>query len=208
MLKDDTGQEKQTPGISRTDVVDVVKQVILSLKKEEQSEQANDQTAQKVDSMYRQICDSEGNCRLITRQEFARYKAEEKAEREKREKLPSMNAQLRSGMSRSELEDRDRKFARIVEEAGATAVDAHRFVVNDKESRTGLKNGVLKMLEPEEIQDFLTKCFVGSDGQVICSGLEARGFRVQKQEDGKNNWVTVGVGEEKKQEKKKVESHF
>lgn len=207
MLENDKGQEKQA-GISRADVVDVVKQVILSLKKEEQSQQANDQTAQKVDSMYRQICDSEGNCRLITRQEFARYKVEEKAEREKREKLPSMNAELRSGMSRSELEDRDRKFARIIEEGGGTAVDAHRFVVNDKQSRPGLKNQVLRMLKPDEIQEFLTKCFVGPDGQVVCSGLEARGFRVQKQEDGKNNWTTLGVAEEKKQEKKKVQSHF
>ncbi len=203
MLEDDRGREKQVPGITKSDLVGVVKRVMQGMKEQEESKEATDQTAQKVDSIFRQVCDSEGNCRLITREEFARYKAEEKVEREKREKLPKMNAHRRDSMSPSELDDRDRKFARLIEQAGGTTVDAHRFVVNDRESRPGLKLSVLKMLQPDEIEDFVTKCVLGPDGKLICSGLGHKGFRIQKK-DGKN-WETLGATEE---EKKKVEAHF
>jgi len=116
-----------------------------------------------------------------------------------------MTAEIRQGMQNSEIEDRDRKFARLVEGNGGTMVDSFRHVLSDPKSIPGMKREVLKMLKPEEIQDFISKCVVGPDGQVICNGL--KGLRVQKQQDGKDNWETLGVPREQKKEKETAK-HF
>jgi len=202
-----TGNPRRT----ESDIARIVSQVLDEQKTKVAGEKDLEAMKNGVKELRELLCDENGKCIVATRQEFEAWKTEERKrtqEREERGNLPKMNETLRAAMTPGKLSDRNRAFARMVEERGGSPVDSFNYIKNDPENFKGLKRQVLKMLKPEEVEDFLTKCFVGPDGKIICSGMGKKGFRIQKQQDGKDNWETLGLAEEEEKKEKETAKHF
>lgn len=198
---------EQTSQISDERIVGLIGRLLDQREKTKEEQSELKKVKDYVESQKRrelELSDPKSDKSLITKAMLNEIVSKLKKSKEA-DVLPVMTEELRKAQSEPEKIRRREIFAKAVQDAGASVVDAYNMVDYSPQDKAVMRQRVINSMTDSELEEAFNKC-VGDECKPLRTNLLKRGYRIEKKDDKSNKWEPVPVEEE--EEKEKVESHF